>query len=386
MVLEFTPSKRVAGAAAWAHKELLHDPVTSEHGDQLARERLLKAVQKGTGADRVLFYRFCADGDGEVVTETVSAEEEGRYLGLRFPASDIPQIARNLYRLNPWRLISDARSEPTPLLSGGFAPPDLSRSDLRSVSPVHRVYMGNMGVVGSLSFPVVVRDSLVALVTAHSRVVLLPQLETLEQLSAQVQAYNLAYTAFQAQHRMRMVDNLARRFEPVLWTLRRYGDVHAAWPELAPDLMTEFGADGAVVVSSQGCTVAGQGVEPAALVALDSWFESGTEVVWLGDNLVRQVPHFPHSETAGAIALRVVNRAAQAYRVYLTRRQHVHEVSWGGNPHKPVDYHDGVLGIKPRLSFEKWVEKRMGYALAWRNEDRLLGFKLRDLMQQAGTL
>ena len=38
------------------------------------------------------------------------------YLDLRFPASDIPAQARELYRLNRLRLIPDASYEPVPLV------------------------------------------------------------------------------------------------------------------------------------------------------------------------------------------------------------------------------------------------------------------------------
>ena len=47
---------------------------------------------------------------------------------------------------------------------------------------------------------------------------------------------------------------------------------------------------------------------------------------------------------------------------------------------RPVEYHDGALGIAPRRSFEKWMEKRLGYSRAWGNEARLLALNLRDLL------
>ena len=53
------------------------------------------AVRAATGLDRVMIYRFAEDWSGEVVAESLADGVAG-YLGLRFPASDIPQIARNL--------------------------------------------------------------------------------------------------------------------------------------------------------------------------------------------------------------------------------------------------------------------------------------------------
>lgn len=60
-----------------------------------------------TGFDRVVVYRFeGVDGPGEVVAEEVADGHEP-WLGLWFPASDIPPQARRLYRDNWIRVIVD---------------------------------------------------------------------------------------------------------------------------------------------------------------------------------------------------------------------------------------------------------------------------------------
>src|SRR6202012_2316523 len=50
-----------------------------------------------TGIDRVMVYRFHPDGSGEVIAEVASAGLEP-FLGLHYPASDIPRQARILYQ------------------------------------------------------------------------------------------------------------------------------------------------------------------------------------------------------------------------------------------------------------------------------------------------
>jgi light-regulated signal transduction histidine kinase (bacteriophytochrome) len=52
-----------------------------------------------TGFDRVMVYRFHPDGSGEVVAEVASGGLEP-FLGLHYPASDIPRQARILYQRN----------------------------------------------------------------------------------------------------------------------------------------------------------------------------------------------------------------------------------------------------------------------------------------------
>ena len=77
-------------------------------------------VRALTAFNRVLVYRFTDAWDGVVVAEDGDGVLPS-YLGLRFPASDIPAQARELYRLNRVRIIPDSDYTPSPIaaLGGG---------------------------------------------------------------------------------------------------------------------------------------------------------------------------------------------------------------------------------------------------------------------------
>lgn len=94
-------------------------------------------MRKLTGFGRVLAYRFDPlTEDGEVIAEDLASEDIPSYMGLRFPAGDIPPQARALYALNPVRLIADVDYAPSRLVPERDpetgAPTDLSRAALRS--------------------------------------------------------------------------------------------------------------------------------------------------------------------------------------------------------------------------------------------------------------
>ena len=380
IVLELMPHREADEARRPAVPSLPEPPADAAALDA-ARQALVERVAALTGFQRVMFYLFREDGDGEVVAEARQPEAYGGYLGLRFPASDIPLIARALYTKNPWRLIPDATAEPVAVLGRTAEPPDLTWSDLRSVSPVHRVYLANMGVVASLSFPVVINGVLAALVAAHHREARVLSSARLEQVATLTRGHAFAFAGYQSQHRIRLLDGMGYRFEAVRAVLHRHGDLFSGWPELSAWLLREFRVDGALLCLGDECCTAGTTLEPAALEVLDEWFcERQGEFVWSADSLARQLPGFPLSEIAGVLAVRVGGREGRGLRLYLTRAEHVHEVAWGGNPEKPVEFHDGALGIAPRHSFEKWIEKRLGYSRAWDNEARLLALKLRELL------
>lgn len=346
------------------------------------QQALTDQVAAVTGFQRVMLYLFREDGDGEVIAETVAGGGDyGTYLGLRFPASDVPQIARKLYLRTPWRFIADVLAKAVPLV-GQESPADLSLIDLRSVSPIHCTYLSNMGVRSSLSFPVVVNGALVALVACHHRQASLLSPQALELAAEHVRLYTVAVTRYHACRRIRLIDGLTQRFERVKHLLQRHGDIESAWPELAPWLVAEFKVDGACLVLGDRFVVYGNGFEPEALSYIDDWFcHEADELVWQCDSLRRDLPGVPLSQVAGAMAMRLTLQAGVVLRIYLTRMEYIHDVAWGGNPDKPVEYHDGQLGIAPRRSFEKWLEKRMGYCRPWENELRLLLHKLRDLLQ-----
>ena len=73
-------------------------------------------IRRMTGFDRVLVYRFDEQWNGTVIAEDRN-EVLPSYLDLRFPASDIPAQARELYRRNRLRIIPDANYAPVPIQS-----------------------------------------------------------------------------------------------------------------------------------------------------------------------------------------------------------------------------------------------------------------------------
>ena len=129
-------------------------------------------VRAITGFDRVMVYHFHPDGHGEVVAED-RADGLEPYLGLHYPASDVPAQARQLYVLQPSRLIVTSEDVSAPLLGRAGAdtgrPLDLSRAELRSVSPHHLQFLRNMGVGASVSFSLVQDGKLVGMVSCNSR-------------------------------------------------------------------------------------------------------------------------------------------------------------------------------------------------------------------------
>lgn len=120
--------------------------------------------------DRGMVYQFNDDLSGEVVHEIKNDTVSSSYLGMRFPASDIPLNARKLYIKNGMRYIHNVDSEDVPMLdrrNGNSSDVDLSHCRMRSCAKPHIIYLRNMGVVSSLSIAIVVENELWGLLAFH---------------------------------------------------------------------------------------------------------------------------------------------------------------------------------------------------------------------------
>ncbi|KAI9102562.1 hypothetical protein DFS34DRAFT_398657 [Phlyctochytrium arcticum] len=149
---------------------LIHQFNAATSQEELIR-LAVSAVAEVTEYDRVMMYLFDADWHGHVIEEEMrEGLDKQRYLGLHFPATDIPKQARDLYLLNKLRVLANRDAPPSKLVGAPTAPPnplDLSFSSLRAVSPVHLKYLENMGVVGTMSIAVMVSNNLWGLIACH---------------------------------------------------------------------------------------------------------------------------------------------------------------------------------------------------------------------------
>lgn len=122
-----------------------------------------------TRYDRVKVYQFLPDGAGEIVAESAVGGVDS-FLGLRFPAFDIPAAARKLYTATPIRLISDINAAQPPIVgaTADAGEVDMSLALLRGTHHGHVAYLQNMGVEATMSLPIVVDGEMWGLFALHN--------------------------------------------------------------------------------------------------------------------------------------------------------------------------------------------------------------------------
>jgi chemotaxis family two-component system sensor kinase Cph1 len=375
IIVELLPSRQATPLPEHRLQLPLFD--TPRDSDQMAayNEALIASIQEATGLARVMLYRFHEDFSGEVIAER-AAPGLGSYLGLRFPASDIPAIARQLYLINPWRAIPDIHAAISPII--GEDTPDLTHSLLRSVSPVHLKYLENMGVEASFSLPIKIGAQLWGLVTCHhpSPLVLDPQ--SCQLCASLAKSYAMGLGIFLAQQRMQLIDSLGRRIENILQNLKNQDNPLEGLISQADRLLALMDADGLAIASGDEYVACGQAPAAEALSRLDQWFRQQSELVIMVDDPAEQHPALTAILTplAGLAAIKVENirqsaLAGQNLRLYWFRVEELRQVTWAGNPDKPRAENTRVPTLAPRHSFERWVEVKSNTSRPWNNQDRL---------------
>ena len=319
-----------------------------------------------TGFNRVLIYRFNRDWHGEVIAEDGDGELPS-YLGLHFPASDIPAQARELYRLNRLRLIPDANYAASPLQPAlspiDGAPLDLSQASLRSVSPVHLEYMRNMGTLASMSVSILVDGRLWGLVSCHNAAPrrLNAQARTACDLLGKVvsqQISNREHGAYAARRmELKQVEGqLLARLAVAASFQEGLADSADIWLKFA-------NATGAVVLHEAAAFTAGLTPPIARMRDLADRLraENLLDSFWT-DSLATRFPEFADiADVASGVLAISISQLHTGYVMWL-RSELVQTVQWSGDPRKPMRADDR---LQPRTSFASWKEQVRLQARPW---------------------
>jgi light-regulated signal transduction histidine kinase (bacteriophytochrome) len=305
-----------------------------------------------------MVYRFDAEGHGEVFAERREPQLEA-YLGNRYPASDIPQMARRLYERTRVRLLVDVEYDPVPLVPrrsprhGGEL--DMSLCGLRSMSPIHIQYLQNMGVRATLVLSLVVEGRLWGLVACHHyrpRVLGYPARAACELLAEAVATRISALESFAHAEAELSVRRLERR---MVETVAREGDWRSALFDSPQLLLQPVGARGAALAFEDQILTTGEVPGTAEIRRLVEWLDRRAPgALHATDRLGEEAPELAALTPVASGVLSVPVSRSPGERLLWFRPERVHTVTWGGNPFKPVEVGDDPLELSPRRSFAKW--------------------------------
>lgn len=373
LIAEWEPLADAQAAGLFWHAglpQVLHRLTAARTVLELAAS-LVVDVRELTGFDRVMLYRFDASWNGEVIAEDLRDGLKS-YLGLHFPAADIPAQARALYVQNWLRLIPDTSYTPVPLTveddpALGRAL-DLSGSVLRSVSPVHLQYLANMGVRASMSVSLMNEGRLWGLIACHhesgphrpsyqDRIVteLLGRTASVL-LSSKDGTTDSAQVLAVAQHQAILLDALSRASRTPLVPL-------AAEATSALHLLPATGAaiklDGRLILL--GATPSEERTRQLVTPLLESR-KISTE------HLSEEVPSASDLADLASGVLVVPVGIGGDFLAWF-RPERLKDVRWAGDPTLAKQSVAGTGQLSPRHSFDEWSETVRATSTPWQHHE-----------------
>lgn len=350
-----------------------------ELGNIAARE-----IRQISGFDRVMVYRFASDGHGEVVAEAKHPDLES-YLGLHYPAADIPPLARELFQRNSLRLIPDVGCPPVKILPANHPlthePLDLSDTILRGVSPIHIEYLQNMGVGGSMTLPLVEKQKLWGLVACHHRQAkrISGDRRTACELLAKV--LSLGLTAKEGDRTYEYRIDLKSTQTQLLESMSATTDLAEGLLRGQPNLLNLFQATGAAVCYDGKCESIGQTPTHRDIETLVGWIATQKNWKVFQTNALSQV--YADTEGYGEIASGTLaislSKSPQTYLLWF-RPEVLQTVNWAGDPNKTVklETKEDSWYWHPRTSFQVWQEIVRGKSLPWEPHEVEAAAELRE--------
>ncbi len=334
----------------------------------------VQQIRALSGFDRVMIYQFLEDGSGWVRSEAAAGGLEP-YLGLRYPASDIPAPARRLFSLTWIRHQPDIGYKPVPMIPQtnpvtGMSL-DMSYALLRSVSIMYVDYLKNMGTQSSMVMTLLKNHQLWGLIACHhhsgpkhvpyeTRVACEFLTHTVSLLlSAKEDLETSGYRSHLKSARLPIAEEITRSFI----------DGHPA-RELASSFLQFIRADGAAISIKDHVSVVGTTPAEDEIHHIVQWLRAtAKDDIFATNCLADFLPEAAvlKDRCAGLIALRF-SKASDGFVIWF-RPEILQTVHWAGDPGKPVNIsEDGRLS--PRGSFALWKEEVRLRSAPWSDVEK----------------
>ncbi len=327
-----------------------------------------------TGFDRVMGYRFLPCGDGEVAAEAKSPSIDA-YLGLRYPAYDIPPQVRKIALRMPFRMITDIRDPHVEIHSACDQPLDLTMCHMRGVSPIHVEYLTNMGVRATMNISIIVRGTLWGLFAFHHNRPkrLSPEHRSICELFGH-------FFSLQLQQQIEG-DLIARRKRAQSTRSSLQQSAKEPLPEvfkrLSGDIAAIVNAHGIALVQELSIETSGDVPDEGVIRALTSMAGEELYSVESFDG-VQQLEGLETGKTAGALVTQV-DASGGTFIVYF-RNEIIQNVRWGGMPEKDIAYGPNGPRLHPRGSFSEYAQSVTGRCTPWSQGDYTAAAELRSVI------
>lgn len=330
-------------------------------------------LKRISGFDKIMIYQFDEEWNGDVIAE-VKENGMDAYLGLKFPASDIPKQARDLYKRNPYRLIPNVEYTPVRLFpvinptTNAFT--DLSNSNLRSVAGVHLEYLKNMGVVASMSTRILVDGQLWGLIACHHRTAKYLSFEMCSVFELLSNVISAKISSVQKQDVFTFRSNIQDLYTQLLEVIYKEENLHGSFESRKTDVLRLLSADGIAFANNGQVFSLGKTPDETDIAEMILWLQANvTSGIYHNSHLSSVFePSAKYSNIASGILVLPIQPERGNYIVAF-RPEALQKVKWGGNPNEAVQFETDGKKYHPRNSFNEWQQTVKQTAVPWKKEE-----------------
>ncbi|HIJ62281.1 MAG TPA: GAF domain-containing protein, partial [Rhodospirillaceae bacterium] len=280
------------------------------------------------------------------------------------------------------RIIPDAGYSPAPIIPsvnpGDGRPLDLSHSVIRSVSPLHRQYLANMGVVASMSLSLILRGQLWGLIACHHRSPhhLSQRLRAACELFAEVISSKLEMKVAEEEFSARMRSTAIH--QELVARLSHEQDLAEGLIRYRPNLLDFIPAIGVGLWIDGRLTTFGKAPGCEEVEALVAWLNAtAQDGVFHTDCLARLYPPAEgFADVASGILALSVSKTPRDYVLWF-RPELIQTVTWAGNPNKSLETAADGETLTPRASFAAWTQMVRLHCAAWLDSEVDAAYRLR---------
>ncbi len=333
--------------------------ILAEAGLQAMLNKAASEIKKIIQYDRVMVYRFEEDGHGQVIAEE-KEEYLQPFLGLYYPASDIPRQARELYKVNLTRIIADVNTNCQAIISSSDAEQnlDLTHSVLRAVSPMHIQYLKNMGVASSFSISLISHGGLWGLIACHHYTPKWIDYKAREaaKLISKILSPALEYRL--GEEDSEIFTALNDTVNNIINNVKNDDNIIKALTGNKTNINTICDTCGAALILDNNLTTIGETPGRKEIKQIAEWIlEKKNEMVFYTNRFPLLFPDaLEYSNVASGLFACVLSKEPGELML-LFKAEKKQTIQWGGDPEKAVAVsQDGSMQLTPRQSFDIWTE------------------------------
>ncbi|KAE9455112.1 hypothetical protein C3L33_12985, partial [Rhododendron williamsianum] len=347
---------------------------------KLLCDTVVQSVRELTGYDRVMVYKFHEDEHGEVVAESKRPDLDP-YIGLHYPATDIPQASRFLFRQNRVRMIVDCNATSVRVVQDEalMQPLCLVGSTLRAPHGCHAQYMANMGSTASLAMAVIINGSdddgaggrnsmrLWGLVVCHhtsARCIPFPLRYACEFL---MQAFGLQLN-MELQLASQLLEKRVLRTQTLLCDML-LRDSPSGIVTQSPSIMDLVKCDGAALFYQGKYYPLGVTPTEAQIKDIVEWLLAfHRDSTGLSTDSLADAGYHGAASLGDAVCGMAAAYITSKDFLFWFRSHTGKEIKWGGAKHHPEDKDDGQR-MHPRSSFKAFLEVVKSRSFPWENAE-----------------